>query len=133
MEYVPVCGKYLSNKLISKIPAPAKLTQSRPRWNFKITVNPGPGKSIFLNTRPRHNFVPCLQADTTLLKLRLFFRLGANSLLDLVAFGRACAHTIKEDYTPGAVQAELKDSAGLLYNVFDLFRIYYIVYLSIVL
>lgn len=40
------------------------------------------------------------------------FRLGANSLLDLVAFGRACAHTIKEDYTPGAAQADLKDSAG---------------------
>lgn len=39
-------------------------------------------------------------------------RLGANSLLDLVAFGRACAHTVKEDYTPGAAQAELKDSAG---------------------
>jgi len=39
-------------------------------------------------------------------------RLGANSLLDLVAFGRACAHTIKEDYTPGAPQKELPDRAG---------------------
>ena len=39
-------------------------------------------------------------------------RLGANSLLDLVAFGRACAHTVKEDYTPGAAQPALKDSAG---------------------
>jgi len=39
-------------------------------------------------------------------------RLGANSLLDLVAFGRACAHTIGEDYTPGATQKELKNSDG---------------------
>lgn len=39
-------------------------------------------------------------------------RLGANSLLDLVAFGRACAHTITEDYTPGATQKELKNSDG---------------------
>ena len=64
MEYVLVRGKYLSNNLISKIPAPApaKFAQSqprpRPRRYFKIPVNPGPGKSIFLNTRPRHNFVP---------------------------------------------------------------------------
>jgi len=39
-------------------------------------------------------------------------RLGANSLLDLVAFGRACAHTIGEDFTPGATQKELKNSDG---------------------
>ena len=59
MEYVLVRGKYVGNKLISKIlapaPAPEKFTQSwsrpRPRQNFKIPVNLGPGKSIFLNTR----------------------------------------------------------------------------------
>ncbi len=28
-------------------------------------------------------------------------RLGANSLLDLVVFGRACALTIAEENTPG--------------------------------
>lgn len=28
-------------------------------------------------------------------------RLGANSLLDLVVFGRACAHTISENDKPG--------------------------------
>ena len=45
-------------------------------------------------------------------------RLGANSLLDLVAFGRACAHTITEDYTPGATQKELKNSdGGFLKNI----------------
>ena len=29
-------------------------------------------------------------------------RLGANSLLDLVVFGRACAKTIAEECKPGA-------------------------------
>jgi succinate dehydrogenase (ubiquinone) flavoprotein subunit len=31
-------------------------------------------------------------------------RLGANSLLDLVVFGRAAALTTKNDYTPGQSQ-----------------------------
>jgi succinate dehydrogenase (ubiquinone) flavoprotein subunit len=39
-------------------------------------------------------------------------RLGANSLLDLVIFGRAAANTIKEKNTPGESQAELKSDAG---------------------
>ena len=29
-------------------------------------------------------------------------RLGANSLLDLVVFGRAVSHTIRDNLTPGA-------------------------------
>lgn len=39
-------------------------------------------------------------------------RLGANSLLDLVVFGRACAKTIAEEHKPGEKQAPLKDNAG---------------------
>lgn len=39
-------------------------------------------------------------------------RLGANSLLDLVIFGRACAKTIAEDSHPGAPIGELSDNAG---------------------
>jgi len=39
-------------------------------------------------------------------------RLGANSLLDLVVFGRACAKTIAEENKPGQTIGELKDSAG---------------------
>lgn len=34
-------------------------------------------------------------------------RLGANSLLDLVVFGRACAHTIAETDKPGDSVMEL--------------------------
>ncbi|KAH8389251.1 hypothetical protein KR200_006657 [Drosophila serrata] len=39
-------------------------------------------------------------------------RLGANSLLDLVVFGRACAKTIAELEKPGAPAPTLKDNAG---------------------
>lgn len=34
-------------------------------------------------------------------------RLGANSLLDLVVFGRACAHFITKESKPGDVLPEL--------------------------
>jgi len=39
-------------------------------------------------------------------------RLGANSLLDLVVFGRACANAIAEDSKPGDTIGELSESAG---------------------
>ena len=39
-------------------------------------------------------------------------RLGANSLLDIVVFGRACANRIADIAKPGDGQPELKASAG---------------------
>jgi succinate dehydrogenase (ubiquinone) flavoprotein subunit len=39
-------------------------------------------------------------------------RLGANSLLDIVVFGRACANTISEESKPGASQPPLPENAG---------------------
>ena len=39
-------------------------------------------------------------------------RLGANSLLDLVVFGRAAALVTKEQYKPGQAQPELPKDAG---------------------
>lgn len=39
-------------------------------------------------------------------------RLGANSLLDLVIFGRAAAHTTKEECTPGETLPDLPAGAG---------------------
>ncbi len=39
-------------------------------------------------------------------------RLGANSLLDLVVFGRACAKTIAEVSKPGDKVADLSPDAG---------------------
>lgn len=39
-------------------------------------------------------------------------RLGANSLLDLVIFGRRAAKTMVETYTPGQTQKDLAPDAG---------------------
>jgi len=39
-------------------------------------------------------------------------RLGANSLLDIVVFGRACANTIGETSKPGQAQKDLPANAG---------------------
>ena len=39
-------------------------------------------------------------------------RLGANSLLDIVVYGRACANVINEIAKPGAAQPELFAGAG---------------------
>src|SRR3546814_10509797 len=50
-------------------------------------------------------------------------RLGSNSLIDLVVFGRATGHRLKELVQPGAAQAELpKDSADLALGRLDHFR-----------
>ncbi|KAG1756434.1 succinate dehydrogenase [Suillus paluster] len=40
-------------------------------------------------------------------------RLGANSLLDLVVFGRACARHITETFTPGKPHKAIPEEAGL--------------------
>ncbi|CAG8692062.1 14693_t:CDS:2, partial [Acaulospora colombiana] len=39
-------------------------------------------------------------------------RLGANSLLDIVVFGRACAHHIRDTLEPGTPHRELPSDAG---------------------
>jgi succinate dehydrogenase / fumarate reductase, flavoprotein subunit len=50
-------------------------------------------------------------------------RLGSNSLIDLVVFGRAAGHRLKETIKPGAAQPELpKDSADLALGRLDHFR-----------
>src|SRR5205814_2210288 len=38
--------------------------------------------------------------------------LGANSLLDLIVFGRAVSHTIRDNFSPGQKQQELAADAG---------------------
>ena len=39
-------------------------------------------------------------------------RLGANSLLDLIVFGRAVSHTIRDKYTPGQKLPPMAADAG---------------------
>ena len=40
-------------------------------------------------------------------------RLGANSLLDIVVFGRACAHHIRDTFAPGTPHRKIADDAGI--------------------
>ena len=40
-------------------------------------------------------------------------RLGANSLLDIVVFGRACAAHIKDTLTPGKAHKAVPETAGM--------------------
>jgi succinate dehydrogenase / fumarate reductase flavoprotein subunit len=50
-------------------------------------------------------------------------RLGSNSLIDLVVFGRATGHRLRDTLKSGAAQAELpKDSADLALGRLDHFR-----------
>ncbi|MFN6936377.1 MAG: FAD-binding protein, partial [Tsuneonella sp.] len=50
-------------------------------------------------------------------------RLGSNSLIDLVVFGRATGHRLRELFKPGEKNAELpKDSADLALGRLDHFR-----------
>ena len=39
-------------------------------------------------------------------------RLGANSLLDLIVFGRAVSHTIRDNFTPGTAPKPISADAG---------------------
>lgn len=43
-------------------------------------------------------------------------RLGANSLLDLVVFGRACAKTIAEEHKPGERIGDIKEVSTYFYK-----------------
>ena len=60
------------------------------------------------------NIVPGLYAagETACASVHGANRLGANSLLDLVVFGRACAKTIAEVSKPGDKVGHLADNAG---------------------
>lgn len=59
-------------------------------------------------------------------------RLGANSLLDIVVFGRACAHHIRDTLSPGTPHKAIPDEAGIE-SVEYLDTIRYIRYLSTLL
>jgi succinate dehydrogenase (ubiquinone) flavoprotein subunit len=39
-------------------------------------------------------------------------RLGANSLLDLIVFGRAVSHTVRDNFEPGMPHKEISADAG---------------------
>ncbi|THG98719.1 hypothetical protein EW026_g3522 [Hermanssonia centrifuga] len=73
------------------------------------------GEVITVDEQGKDKVVPGLYAagEAACVSVHGANRLGANSLLDIVVFGRACAHHIKETLTPGKPHKVIPDEAGL--------------------
>jgi len=76
---------------------------------LKTTVDPKTGEHI------EDDIVPGLYAagEVASASVHGANRLGANSLLDIVVFGRACANKIAEDNTPGESIAAMQEDEGM--------------------
>merc|ERR1711922_66095 len=72
------------------------------------------GQVITIDANGKDTVVPGLYSagETASASVHGANRLGANSLLDLVIFGRACAKTIAEENTPGDKIGDLAANAG---------------------
>ena len=72
------------------------------------------GQVITMDANGQDKIVPGLYSagETASASVHGANRLGANSLLDLVIFGRACAKTIAEENKPGESIPELSSNAG---------------------
>ena len=73
------------------------------------------GEVITVDENGKDKVVPGLYAagEAACVSVHGANRLGANSLLDIVVFGRACAHHIKETLTPCKPHKEIPAEAGL--------------------
>lgn len=73
------------------------------------------GEVLTLDENGNDKVVPGLYAagEAACVSVHGANRLGANSLLDIVVFGRACAHHIKETLTPGKPHKAIPDEAGI--------------------
>ncbi|KAI9633953.1 FAD binding domain-containing protein [Dioszegia hungarica] len=72
------------------------------------------GEVITVDKQGKDQVVPGLYAagEAACVSVHGANRLGANSLLDIVVFGRACANHIKENLTPGKPHKPMKDDLG---------------------
>lgn len=73
------------------------------------------GEVLTVDENGKDKIVPGLYAagEAACVSVHGANRLGANSLLDLVVFGRACAHHIAETLTPGKSHKAIPEEAGL--------------------
>ena len=73
------------------------------------------GEVLTVDENGKDKIVPGLYAagEAACVSVHGANRLGANSLLDIVVFGRACAHHIKETLTPGKAHKKIPDEAGM--------------------
>lgn len=72
------------------------------------------GEAVTIDKSGKDQIVPGLYAcgEAACTSVHGANRLGANSLLDLVVFGRACALNIAEKHKPGEKIPDLKSNAG---------------------
>jgi succinate dehydrogenase (ubiquinone) flavoprotein subunit len=72
------------------------------------------GEVITVDKEGKDKIVPGLYAagEAACVSVHGANRLGANSLLDIVVFGRACANHIKETLKPGTPHKPMKDDLG---------------------
>jgi succinate dehydrogenase (ubiquinone) flavoprotein subunit len=73
------------------------------------------GEVLTIDAQGKDMVVPGLYAagEAACVSVHGANRLGANSLLDIVVFGRACAHHIKETLTPGKPHKAIPEDAGI--------------------
>ena len=73
------------------------------------------GEVITVDKNGKDKVVPGLYAagEAACVSVHGANRLGANSLLDIVVFGRACAHHIRDTLTPGKPHKAINDDAGM--------------------
>lgn len=73
------------------------------------------GEVITVDNNGKDKVVPGLYAagEAACVSVHGANRLGANSLLDIVVFGRACAIHIKDTLEPGKPHVEIPEEAGM--------------------
>ncbi|KAJ6496603.1 minor succinate dehydrogenase isozyme, Sdh1p [Mycena vitilis] len=73
------------------------------------------GEVLTVDAQGKDQVVPGLYAagEAACVSVHGANRLGANSLLDIVVFGRACAHHIKDTLTPGKPHKAIPEEAGI--------------------
>jgi len=73
------------------------------------------GEVLTIDAQGKDTVVPGLYAagEAACVSVHGANRLGANSLLDIVVFGRGCAHHIKETLTPGKPHMAIPEDAGI--------------------
>ena len=73
------------------------------------------GEVITIDAEGKDQVVPGLYAagEAACVSVHGANRLGANSLLDIVVFGRAAAHHIRETLTPGKPHKAIPEDAGI--------------------
>lgn len=73
------------------------------------------GEVLTTNENGEDKIVPGLYAagEAACVSVHGANRLGANSLLDIVVFGRACANHIKENLTPGKPHKRISEESGI--------------------